>query len=55
MVLKICEPELTYILVNLFNTSLKEPCFLDYWKVSTVSLAVIAKRNTKAFNKSGCS
>ena len=36
MVLKNCEPELSYILAELFNTCLKESCFQDCWKVSSV-------------------
>ena len=36
VILKNCEPELTYILVEFFNNSLKESCFPDYWKVSSV-------------------
>ena len=36
VVLKKCEPELSYILAKLFNKCLKESCFLDYWKVSLV-------------------
>ena len=36
VVLKNCEPELSYILVQLFNSCLKESCFLDCWKVSSV-------------------
>ena len=36
VVLKNCEPELSYILAKLFNISLKEPCFPDCWKVSSV-------------------
>ena len=35
-VLKNCEPELSYILVKLFNKCLKESCFLDCWKVFLV-------------------
>ena len=33
VVLKKCEPELSYILAELFNKCLKEYCFLDCWKV----------------------
>ena len=33
-VLKNCEPELSYILVGLFNKCLKQSCFPDCWKVS---------------------
>ena len=34
VVLKSCEPELSFILAELFNKCLKESCFLDVWKVS---------------------
>ena len=36
VVLKNCEPELSYILVELFNKCLKESCFADCWKVLSV-------------------
>ena len=36
VVLKNCEPELSYILAELFNNCLKESCFPDCWKVSSV-------------------
>ena len=36
VVLKNCEPELLYILAELFNKCLKESCFQDCWKVSSV-------------------
>ena len=36
VVLKNCEPELSYILAELFNKCLKESYFPDYWKVSSV-------------------
>ena len=36
VVLKNCEPELSYILAELFNKCLKESCFPDCWKVSLV-------------------
>ena len=36
VVLKNCEPELFYILAELFNKCLKESCFPDFWKVSSV-------------------
>ena len=36
VVLKNCEPELSYILAELFNKFLKESCFPDCWKVSSV-------------------
>ena len=34
---KNCEPELFYILAELFNKDLKESCFPDCWKVSLVA------------------
>ena len=36
VVLENCEPELSYILAELFNKCLKESCFPDCWKVSSV-------------------
>ena len=36
MVLKNCEPELPYILAELFNMCLKEPCFPYCWKASLI-------------------
>ena len=36
VVQKNCEPELSYILAELFNKCLKESCFADCWKVSSV-------------------
>ena len=36
VVLKYCEPELSYILADLFNKCLKESCFPDCWNVSLV-------------------
>ena len=36
VVLKICKPELSYILVELFSKCLKESCFPDCWKISSV-------------------
>ena len=36
VVLKDCEPELSYTLAKLFNNCLKESCFPDCWKVSLV-------------------
>ena len=40
VVLKNCEPELSYILAQLFNMYLKESCFPDCWKVSLVVLVL---------------
>ena len=36
VVLKNCEPELSYILAELFNKYLKESYYPDCWKVSSV-------------------
>ena len=36
VVLKKCEPELSYILAELFNKCVKESCLPDCWKVSLV-------------------
>ena len=36
MVLKNCQPEISYILAELFNMCLKESYFQDCWKVSSV-------------------
>ena len=36
VVLKNCEPGLSYMLAELFNKCLKESCFPDCWKVSLV-------------------
>ena len=36
LVLKNCEPEVSFILAELFNKCLKESCFTDCWKDSSV-------------------
>ena len=36
VVLKNCEPELSYILAELFNICLKMSCIPDCWKISLV-------------------
>ena len=36
VVLKDCDPELSYILAELFNICLNESCFPECWKVSSV-------------------
>ena len=37
VVLKNYEPELSYILAGLFNISLNESCFIDFWKASSLA------------------
>ena len=46
--LKKCGPELSYILAELFNMCLKEPCFPDCWKVSSMVpvFKIVGKRST---------
>ena len=48
VVLKNCEPELLYILAELFNMFLKESCFSDCWKASLVILVFknVGERST---------
>ena len=48
MVLKNYQPELSYILAELFNKCLKEHCFPDCWKVSSVILVFknVGERST---------
>ena len=36
VVLRNCEPEFSYILAEIFNKCLKESCFPNCWKVSSV-------------------
>ena len=36
VVLKNCEPELSYLLAELFSKSLKDFCLPDFWKVLSV-------------------
>ena len=36
VVLKNCKPEISYILAELFNVCLKQSCFPDCWKVSSL-------------------
>ena len=41
--LKNCESQLSYILAELFNMCLKESCFPDCWKVSSVVPVMLGK------------
>ena len=52
VVLKNCEPELSFILTNLFNLHLKKSYFHDCWKVSSVALVfknVVKRPNPKNY------
>ena len=40
VVLENCEPDISYILAKLFKNYLKESCFPDCWKVSSVVLVL---------------
>ena len=53
VVLKNCEPELSYILSELFNKCLKESCFPDCWKVSSV-IPVFKNVGEKSTGKNYC-
>ena len=48
VVLKKCEPDLSYILAEIFNKCMKESCFPYCWKVSSVVSIFkhVAKRST---------
>ena len=53
VVLKNCEPELSYILADLFNKCLKESCFPDCWKVSSLVTVFknVGERSTAKNNR----
>ena len=51
VVLKNCEPELSYILTELFNKCLKESCFPDCWKVSSVVVTVFENVGERSIAK----
>ena len=53
MVLKNCEPELSYILAELFSMCLKESCFPDCWKVSLV-VPIFKNVNERSTAKKYC-
>ena len=48
VILKNCQPELSYILAELFNKRLKESCFPDFWMVSSAVLVFknVGERST---------
>ena len=48
MPLKNCEPEISHVLAEFFNVCLKDFCFLDWWKVSSVVpvIRMLGKRST---------
>ena len=52
VVLKNCDPELSYILTELLNMCLKESCFPDYWKVPLVvpDLRILGKSTAKTYH-----
>ena len=53
VVLKNCEPKLLYILADLFNMCLKESCFPDCFKVSSV-VPVFKNVGERFVTKSHC-
>ena len=53
VVLKNCEPKLSYILYELFNKCLKESCFPDCWKVPSV-LPVFKSGEERSTAKNYC-
>ena len=53
VVLRNCEPELSYILAELFNKCLKESCFPHYWKVSWV-VSVFKNAGERSTAKNYC-
>ena len=53
VVLNNCEPELSYILAELFNKCLKESCFPDIWKFSSV-VPVVKSVGERSTAKSYC-
>ena len=53
VVLKNCEPELSYILAELFNECLQESCFPDCWRVSSV-VPVFKNVGERSIGKNYC-
>ena len=54
VVLKNCQPELSYILAELINKCLKKSCFPDCWKVSLV-IPVFKNVGERSTAKNYCS
>ena len=56
LVLKNCELELSYILAEHFNKCVKESCFPDFWKISSVVTAFknVGERSTAKNYRSVC-
>ena len=54
VVLKNCEPELSYILAELFNMCLKESCFPDCWKISWKNTPVFKNVGERSTAKNYC-
>ena len=53
VVRKNCEPELSYILAGVFNMCVKESCFPDCWKVSSM-VPVFKNVGKRSFAKTAC-
>ena len=53
VILKNCEPELSYILAKLFNKCLKQSCFPDCWKVSS-AVSVFKNVGERSTDKNYC-
>ena len=53
-VLKNCEPELSYIQAEVFNMYLKDSCFPDCWKISSV-IPVLKNVWVKCMARNCCS
>ena len=51
VVLRNCEPEISYVLAEFFNMYLKESCSPDCWKVSSVVVLVFRKVGERSMVK----
>ena len=54
VVLKNCEPELSYILAEIINKCLKKSCFPDCWEVVPVFKNVGERSAAKNYQPSFC-